>query len=219
MKKLSTTVIFCLISIGNASAACSYILDATNAQLAQIQPNISQKFSSVNITTQQSSQTIAAFAGKYIFLSGSNLGVQKLLNFPSNPQATVFGDKVMPQSGVSVFEYQLNNFIPQLTGDERQVIKSGLIIYAGAQDSPIQNIVINATLDNVNDPSFGQNSILNLNFLNFKNSNIASFSYPVTLPISNNFKLGFYINQDGNQIGFNLNGGRVKLEVRHKPPN
>ncbi|ENV07521.1 hypothetical protein F966_03378 [Acinetobacter higginsii] len=206
MKKIILGTFISVMITGSSFAACTYNLDATNAQLEQLQPSISQKFSFVNTTAQQVTQTINTFSGKYIFLAGSNLGVQKLLNFPLNPQTTVFGDKILPQSGIPVFEYQLNNFVPQLTGIERQVVKSGLIVYAGTHDGSIQNIVINATVDNINDPSFGQNSVLNLNFFNFNTNNSASFSYPVTLPLSSSFKLGFYINQDTQQIGFNLNG-------------
>lgn len=206
MKKLVLGSLITIAATSNVFAACSYTLDASNNQIEQMQPNISQKFLEVNTLTQQVNQPIGVFGNKYIFLAGSSLGTQNLLNFTQNPQITVFGNVAVQQNGISVFEYKFNNYPAQLTGVNRQVIKSGLIVYAGTQDTDIQNIVINATLDNVNEPSYLQSTNLNVSFYNFKTNQNANYTYPISMPLQSGFKLGFYINQESKQIGLNVNG-------------
>lgn len=198
MKKLSAVIFVSLVSIGSASGACRYDLDATAAQISAIPTTVpTLKFPIV--TSQRSSFQVASneldtYKIKMFFAASANTAQQIAINNQS-----VIGDKNIATSGQSAFEFLINNFsnIP-VTGDELIAIGYNIVLTDAVNGLKIGNIYA------INDSVSG--SYIKVNFSDVNGSNEITKIYPVAISTIPGLRIGVFINQSTKQIGLNING-------------
>ena len=213
MKKyLISAALVSVLAGGQAMAVCPYTLDATATQISQITQTLSppSKFPSVNLGTQRVSGSLSASpAIATVLVAGSATGIQKFLDYQTNPSGTALGDHTLPSSGIVVAEYRFNNFAAQLTGSEYQYLNSGFEFSASNGDNANpKNMGVSVALTNYNSlsPAKQTTELLVMVYDRVTNSILTWNTYPVSQPVANTFRVGLYVNQDSKQIGLNLNG-------------
>lgn len=185
MKKyLFTTALISWLATGQAMATCSYNLDATSGDYAAIGAT---PFPSINQTTQDGSYSVSTTAGTRSALSHA-------LATTGTPDATV------PASGIFAFENYLVDF-PSTAPQNGGLLNAGLV---GLLASSTENIQLSAYL--ISASILSPNTSLNVVVYNPATAQMDSQSYPVSLPISGNFRVGFYVNQSSKQIGVIVDG-------------
>lgn len=185
MKKyVIATGLVSLFTAAQATAACPYALDATASDYTAIGAT---PFPSINQTSQDGSYSVST-------TSATRSALSHALATTGTADATV------PSSGIFAFENYLVNF-PTSAPQNGGVLNAGLV---GLLTSSTEGIQLSAYL--ISGSGLSPNTSLNVVVYNPATAQIDSQSYPVSLPISGNFRVGFYVNQSSKQIGVIVDG-------------
>lgn len=185
MKKyLISSALMSVLTVGQAMAACPYSLDATASDYTAIGLT---PFPSINLTMQDGSYAVSTTSTTRAALSHALA-------------TTGVGDATVPSSGIFAFENYLVNF-PSTTPQNGGMLNAGL---TALLNSSTENIQLSAYL--ISASILSPNTSLNVVVYNPATAQIDSQSYPVSLPISSSFRVGFYVNQSSKQIGVIVDG-------------
>lgn len=218
MKNIATFIILSAAYVGQAHAACPYVMDATATNIEQIDGSYSiiTKFPSVNTSTQRLLATIQSNThlnpAVRTYFAGSASGVSSYVSAQQGNTSVLIGDHSIPASGVVALEYRFNNFPAQLTGSTYQKINLGLTIYGGSDNTtPKTNFAIQFFLDTgsqLGTPASAKTTlrVQKYKFTGETASTDGQFNYVISQPVPNTAKLGIYLNQDSKQLGIIVNG-------------
>lgn len=185
MKKyLISTALVSVMASGQAMAACPYILDATASDYSVMGAT---PFPSINMTTQDGSYSVST-------TSGTRSAVSHALASTGTADATV------PSSGIFAFENHLVDF-PATAPQNGGLLNAGLV---GLLTSSTEAIQLSTYL--ISGSILSPQTSLNVVVYNPVTAQMDSQSYPVSLPISSSFRIGFYVNQSSKQIGVIVDG-------------
>lgn len=201
MKKyVITSALLAIVAAGQAMAACLYTLDATNSQINSIG---AQPF---NIKVDQRVRSpIAASTGTLHYAVGSQAMIGNILS------GSLQGDKTIPTTGIVAFEYRVPYF------PSTKPVDNGANEQGGEIDSRISimsyDAVDDAKLSAIFYVHSGKNGIASYPESARAGGTISSGgalttvpTTPLSLPLSTNFRVGVYLNQDTKQLGLILNG-------------
>ncbi|EPG37856.1 DUF4882 family protein [Acinetobacter colistiniresistens] len=198
MKKLSTVILGSLLSIGSASGACRYDLDATAAQISAMPTTIPNlKFPTVTgqrSAFQVTSNKLDTYNVKMFFAASANTAQQMAIN-----NQILVGDKNIAPSGQIAFEFLINNFSDTLvTSNTFIAIGYNIILTDTANALKLANIYV------INDSVSG--SYIKVNFSDMNGGNDTTNIYPIAISSIPGLRIGMFINQNTKQIGLNING-------------
>ncbi|RZG47521.1 DUF4882 family protein [Acinetobacter wuhouensis] len=188
MKKILVGVFF-IGMVSNIFASCDYNFDATTSDYSQI-PFV-QPFPSVN--GQSGSATVQFPISKmYMQMSHKLAQTQITKQFNANSGVSV------PSNGTFVVESKINNIAPLATSG---ILNQGNTIYGYSGSS---SFMLGYTIINMmgNQPVLSVSS--NPTALGGLESN--HLQIPLNLPLSANYRIGFYFNQNSGQVGIIVNG-------------
>ena len=207
MKKyVIATTLLSLLTAAPAMAACTYALDATNSQISSAG---AQPFT-IKID-QRVRSPITASTGAVHYMASSQAMLGSFLS------GSLVGDKTLPTTGVVAMEYRVPYF-PSTKPVNNGELDSNIILLS--QDTTDQ-VMLAASLY----VHSGYNGVAAYPESARVGGYIAGGSYTVvngssqpnqpttflptiaqTLPLSTNFRIGIYLNQDSKQLGLIVNG-------------
>ncbi|EPF88047.1 hypothetical protein GCM10025882_28760 [Acinetobacter gyllenbergii] len=197
MKKIILGAFLSTMITWSSFAACTYNLDATQAQLSQIDSTMTRF---PNILGAKASFNVDASSSVKSYMSMSNAFANNKISYPNLAFQDVPGDKVISAGGTVAFEIKLK--IPTYVLPAGETITFFPIQIAATNGN--QN-AFNIALIHVN----GQPTNTNNNILLLINGGTQS-SGVLTLKPENTADgyqtFGFYVNQNSKQIGYIFNG-------------
>lgn len=203
-----------------AYAECTYAFDAHPTQLAiysLLQEGNTTRIKSLPISVmQQMTVTLPDMPQQY--MRSSHAGMEKLIaalnqsgKLVSKSSSKAPGkfnklgnDHRMTNNGIWALEYQIDQFTPQLlTADN--YYKMGLRLYGSSAGSSRQNdlmIELNITNSAI---AHNRGSFININAVNLVTGQSEVKSYPLSLPINADYRIGLYVNAKEGKLGLILN--------------
>ncbi len=207
MKKyLISTALMSVLATGQAMAVCTFALDATNGQINSVgyQPFTIKIDQRVRSPIAASTSTIQYAASSQALLN----------NYLSGSQS---GDKILPTTGVVAVEYRVPYF-PSTKPVNNGEVGSNIMILS---DDTTDQVGLAASLyvhSGYNGISAYPESARMAGYIAGGSYTLVNGSpqpsqpnkvltpIALTLPLSTNFRIGVYLNQDTKQLGLIVNG-------------
>lgn len=189
MKKIILGTIIGAASIGSTFAACTYNFDATASQIDQIHPSV-QRFP--NVSNQKVGFNIVADTGTKSYVAYSSAYAANTIS------GNTAGDISTPSSGVFAYEYKFKVPTNLLASNEGLAFFPILAVstYNSYQGDSLAIVYTNNVSTNPNKNEFKI----------YKNFSGGGYALPVATTSSGYQNIGFYVNQNTNQVGVIFNG-------------
>ena len=217
MEKIALFLMMQWLVTALAYAECTYAFNAHPTQLAiysLLQEGNTTRIKPLPMSiTQQMAVTLPDMPQQYML--SSHAGMEKLIavfnqpgksNKPVNAKANEQrNDHRIMGKGIWALEYQIDQFTPQLVTADNYY-KMGLRLYGSSAGSSRQNdmmIELNITNSAV---THNSGTFININAVNLMTGQSEVKSYPLSLPVSANYRIGLYINSKEGKLGLILNG-------------
>lgn len=198
VKKVFITTILSSVLLGNAYAECTYNFDANQTQLNAIStqaipfPNVSGQKASIILAASNTYKTYIAVSSGY--------GTNKV-----NQPTTDEGDKVLSQSNIIAYEMIIKAPNISLTGNSVLALMPGA--FMGTKDG--KNVLMNMLASFNNIPAQPNLIFSGWHVADVSTGNVLSENTLSNTDVNNGVRVGFYINQQTQQVGVIANGNNL----------
>ncbi|WP_343682487.1 DUF4882 family protein [Acinetobacter baylyi] len=206
MKKILIALTFSLSSLQLYAGTCTYTMDATQAQLDQLDTNYT-KFPTIDLANQKATVTLPQNLN-----SQSNLQYAATSSVAASSQlgnTTPLIDKPVVANGIVATEYEFDvNSLKNNLGSEESIIV-GFYMIGFSNNKGVVTAILKfgkANSESLSEPQIQSTEIMA--FYNRANSDpVAHYKYYQTpIPTNGKIRIGTYINQSSKQLGYIFNG-------------
>ena len=206
MDKIALGLLTGLLVSSMTHAECPYSFDAHPTQLAIYsllqEGNTTMLKPLATTAAQQVSIDLPDMPQKY--MTSSRNGIENLIQ-RINDHSVAAGDITVPNTGKLALEFKIDHFTTQVKTPDNYY-KFGVLIYGSSDQAPGQSdLMIELSLTNSTLKHHPET------FINIMGANIATHrwearSYPLSLPLPAEYRLGLYLDQDKGRLGAIING-------------
>lgn len=191
------------LAITNAHSICDYKLDASNEQIATIGKLLGNQTQTLRFPQQSNSKVAFKLTdSNKTFMALSSVQANVLKNALTN-SSVVIGDRILPLTGITAFELKFK--VPNTLKGKGKLLFFPIMISGKSQDNKQTSILIFYS----NNPEETNNINAFVPVLQHDQAYITPSNLTSPLSVQNTSdgyqKIGIYLNQSTNQIGFIFN--------------
>lgn len=203
MKKFLLFLAISSLAITNAHAICEYKFDASNEQIAMIGKLLGNQTQTYRFPQQSNSKVSFTLTdSNKTFMALSSVQANVLKNALTN-SSVVVGDQILPLTGITAFELKFK--VPNILMGKGKLLFFPIMISGKSQDNKQTSILI--FYSNNPDETNSLNAFVPV--LQHDQSYITPSNLTSPLPVQNTTdgyqRIGIYMNQSTNQVGFIFN--------------